>query len=311
MRKSEVWPERGVCSGMDWDDLRVLHAFAEAGTLAQAARRLGVDPSTISRRLQELERALGAQLLVRTTRGMELTDDGTRAAECARIMFGAVDALERAVSGADARREGSVRISCAEAFSPVIVTPLASLRAQHPNLSIEMVHGNEAVDLRKRDADVAIRMFRDVRDGLVMRKLGSVGWSVFAAPDYLAKRGYPSQLQDLSEHDIVGYAASSARSPGARWLAERVEASSVVFRAESTRSVLESVRHAVGLSVLPCWLATDTDLVRLTDAVVAQTDVFAVYPPEFKTVARIQLVVEHLAVWFKAHDAWLAGELER
>ncbi len=292
---------------MDWDDLRVLHAFAEAGTLAQAARRLGVDPSTISRRLQELERALGAQLLTRTTRGMELTDDGTRAAECARVMFGAVDALERAVSGADARRQGSVRISCAEAFSPVILAALAGLRAQHPNVSVEMVHGNEAADLRKRDADVAIRMFRDVRDGLVMRKLGSVGWSVFAAPDYLATRGYPSQLEDLSTHDIVGYAEASARSPGARWLAERVQASSVVFRAASTRSVLESVRHAVGISVLPCWLATDTELVRLTGDVVAQTDVFAVYPPEFKTVARIQLVVEHLAAWFKAHDAWLAG----
>jgi DNA-binding transcriptional LysR family regulator len=294
---------------MDWDRFRVLHAFTETGTLAQAARRLHVDTSTVSRWLQDLERELEAQLFVRTARGLVLTDAGKRAAECAERMRDSVDLLVGTVSGADARPEGVVRVSCAEAFSAVVVGALTGLHDRHRNLHVEITHGNDAADLRRRDADIAVRMFRDDHDGLTMRKLGTVGWSLYAAPSYVAVRGRPADLADLAGHDIVAYTDLAERTPGALWLASRVRSSRVVARAGSVRSVFESVQHGLGISALPCWMADGSGLERLTRDVVADTDVFAVYAPELKAVARVRTVVDHLIEAFRQRRAWLSGRL--
>ena len=287
----------------------MLHALADAGTLARAARRLHIDTSTVSRRLQDLERELGTQLFVRAPRGLELTDAGRRAAECAERMRDSIESLVRSVSGADARPEGLVRVSCAEAFSPVVVEALAGLHDRYQKLHIEITHGNDAANLRKREADIAVRMYRDDHDGLTMRKLGAVGWSLYAAPRYVAARGRPTHPDALAGHNVVAYADLTEKTPGAIWLASRIQSSRVVARAGSIRAVFESVKHGLGISALPCWLADGSGLDRLTRDVIAHTDVFVVYPPELKAVVRIRIVLDRLVDAFRRRREWLSGRL--
>ncbi len=297
---------------MDWDDFRFLHAFAAGETLAHAARTLRVDPSTVSRRLQQLESALETRLFLRTPDGLELTAEGRRAAACAATMFDAVDGLTESISGGDARPGGVVRVTCADAFSPVVVRALADLRERHEALRVELVTDNRTIDLRRREADIAVRMYRDERAGLVMRKLGTIGWSLYASPAYLAARGELASpaARSIAGHDIVGYDDSIAKAPGAEWLARAARPADVVFRGGSPRAVLEAVKSGLGVSAIPCWLTRGEPVVRLTPEVVVATEVFAVYAPELRAVHRVQVVVGQLAQWFKLERAWLGGAIE-
>jgi DNA-binding transcriptional LysR family regulator len=253
-----------------------------------------------------MESELATQLFIRSVTGLELTVEGQRAVDCANGMFVAVESLVESTSGADARPSGVVRISCADTFSAVLVPALAELRKQYAQLRVELVTDNHTIDVRKREADIAVRMYRDERSGLVIRKLGEVGWSLYAAQDYLDHHGAVA-YGALAGHDIVGYDDSMAKAPGAAWLASNTAPANVVFRGGSPRAAIEAVKSGLGISALPCWLTDGEKLVRLTPEVIAQSQTFAVYAPELRSVRRVQVVVECLVQWFRLRRDWLGG----
>jgi len=297
---------------MDWDDLRFMLALRRAGSLGAAARLLKVEQSTASRRLTALETALGAQLVTRTPEGLALTEAGQLVADLAQSIDGGVEELQRRIGGEDERPEGLVRLSTSESFCPFLMGGLVPLRQEYPKIQVQLVVSSAALDLIRRDADVALRLFRESNPALVTRKIGVVGWSVYAAQAYLDRTGFVMndvhQDAPLAGQAVVGYAGAPLRSTGAIWLNDHCRANDIVLTGESVPSVMDAVRAGLGVSVLPCFAAHgNAALVRITPAVVAQTEAFLVIPPDHRNVVRVRLVMDAVTALFERERAVLSG----
>jgi DNA-binding transcriptional LysR family regulator len=298
--------------GLDWDDLRFVLALRRAGSLGAAARLLKVEQSTASRRLTALEAALGAQLVTRTPEGLGLNDAGHLVADLAQSIDGGVEELLRRIGGEDQRPEGLVRLATTESFTPFLMGGLVPLRQEHPKIQVQLVVNSAALDLVRRDADVALRLFRETNPALVTRKIGVVGWSIYASQAYLDRSGFV--LKDgapdlsLAGQAVVGYAGAAGRSPGALWLLEHCRAEDIVLTGESVPSVMNAVQAGIGVSALPCFAVHgNAGLVRLTATVVAETEAFLVIPPDHSNTVRVRLVMDAVTALFEREHALLAG----
>lgn len=294
---------------VNWDDLRFLLALRQGGSLAAASRLLKVEPSTASRRLCSLEAALGVQLAARTPEGLVLNDAGVLASDLAATMERGVNELLARVGGEDQRPEGIVRLATTESMAVLLMRGLVPLRDVHPKIQIELVVSSLALDLTRREADIALRLFRETNPTLIARKVGNVGWSIFASREYVERKGIVlGEEVKLADLGVVGFKDPVSRSPGALWLAENTSPSQVVLSGDSVTSVLNGVRAGLGISALPCFLVLEhPTLVRLTPKVVASSEAFVVIPPDHRDTARVRLVMEALVSLFERERALLEG----
>lgn len=277
---------------MDWNDVRYFLAVHRAGTLAGAARALDVEHSTVSRRLGALERDLGAKLFVRTPDGFTLTAAGESVMPQAETMERAAEAALLRVKGDDARVEGVVRLTTSEGFSGYLTKRLAALRERYPGLVIEIVATNRPLDLSRREADLALRMTPATQAELVTRQVGESGWSLYAAEGYLARRGQPASVDDLTGHDAIAFDESLARTPGAQWLGDG-KGARVVLRANTLLSAINAATGGFGLVVLPCVLAdVEPTLRRTSSRPVAMCTVYLVVHQDLVRVARVRVVMD-------------------
>jgi DNA-binding transcriptional LysR family regulator len=298
--------------GLNWDDLRFLLALRQAGSLGAAARLLKVEQSTASRRLSALETALGGKLVARTPEGLKFQPAGVLAADLAETMQAGIQALERRIGGEDQKAEGLVRLSATESVATFIMQGLLPLREQHPKIQVELVVASAALDLLRREADVAIRMFRESGPTLVARKVGEVGWALYASSDWVerSRLALPIALSDrsLGRLPVIGYRGSVARAPGALWLNEHSSPEDIVLTADSVSSALNAARAGLGIAVLPCFAAHgDAKLVRLAPAVVARSEAFLVIPPDHRETVRVRLVMDAVQELFTRERSVLEG----
>ena len=295
---------------VDWNDLKYLLALKRAGTLAGAARELSVDHSTVSRRLTALEAAMGAQLLRRTPEGLCFTDAGNTAVTSAEAMEASASALQDKLSGADDRDAGVVRLTCAEGFIPYLSAASQALRDAHPELRVELVPSTATLDLLRREADVALRMFRPTQAALVARMVGKVGWSLYASDAYLARKGPLHGLGALSGHELIAYGAELKAGFGPRWLEDHAASATVVMRCDSVRGALLAITQGVGIGTVPCYLAAGEPLLRrMTPEVIAHSEVFLVVAPDVQDLKRVRLVLEMVGAMFEQHRLLFAGAL--
>lgn len=304
-------PGRSSVVALNWDDFRFLIALRSHTSLGAAARSLAIDPSTMSRRLSALEEALGAQLVERKPDGVRLNGAGQLACDAAEDFARRCEALVRTIGGADRLPEGTVRVSVSEGFSAVVYGGLLHLRETHPKITVELVVANQRVDLSRHEADIAVRLFRETNPDLLVRKVGELGWSLYASESYIARKGAPS-IDDLGGHDVVAFSGDAAGSPGGRWLASRSDVSSASFRGSSTAAVVNAVKAGMGVSLLPCFLAAEVEgLRRLTPRVVAYSEAFLVIPPGHKETVRVRIVADALAAIFvTGRDRFTGGVLD-
>jgi DNA-binding transcriptional LysR family regulator len=298
--------------GLDWDDLRFVLALRRAGSLGAAARELKVEQSTASRRLCAVEAALGAQLVTRTPEGLLLNDAGHIAADLAQTIDDGIEALQRRIGGEDHRPEGLVRLSTTESFTPLLMGGLVPLRQEYPKIQVQLVVSSAALDLVRREADLALRMFRDKSPTLVTRKIGEPGWSIYASHAYLERTGFALSGDlggcVLAGQAVVGYSGPTTRSAGAVWLAAHSRAEDVVLTGESVTSVATAVAAGIGVSVLPCFAVHGNPrFVRLTPEVVARNEAFLVIPPDHRHTVRVRLVMDAVAALFERERALLGG----
>jgi DNA-binding transcriptional LysR family regulator len=297
---------------LNWDDLRFILALRRAGSLGAAARMLKVESSTASRRLASLEAALGAQLAVRTPEGLHLSDAGELAGEVAEHIESQLKALEKRIGGEDDKAEGLVRLSTTDSMATFLMRGLTPLREEHPKIVVELVLSSAAMDLVRRQADIAIRLFRDDSPTLVARKIGDIGWSLYAGSSYIERTGIaldePLSDEALHGHDVVGFQGAAGRSSGARWLAAHCRAEDVVLSAGGVQSVMTAVKAGLGISALPCFVAAEEPgLKRLTDAIVATVEAFVVIPPDHRRTARVRTVMDAVIALFERERVLLAG----
>lgn len=190
---------------LDWNDLKALIAAAEAGSLSAAAARTGISQPTLGRRINALEAALGLKLFDRSQRGMTLTDSGADMLAHARTMQEAAARLSLAATGRAETLEGAVRVTAPRVMSahhlPAILTRLLDAE---PGVEVELVASDETDNLLRREADIAIRMFRPTQADLIAKKVAEMRLGLFAAETYIAAMGEPT-LGTFASHRMVGY----------------------------------------------------------------------------------------------------------
>jgi DNA-binding transcriptional LysR family regulator len=289
---------------LDWDDLRYFLEAVRASTLAGAARALGVEHTTIGRRLSALERALGASLVLRAPDGLRLTPLGAR-------ILPHVEEVERAVSALrDVLRaeETRVRLAVPSGFTPLFTARLGELRAAYPDLVLEILSGSRPVDLERSEAELAVRSGPIDAGDLVARPLCESGWSLYAAPAYLARRPAPADVEQLAGHELIGYHPSLSPLPAARWVEERAASASVVLRCREMTEMLAAALSGAGLALLPCVLGDDEPgLSRLTPRVLATRSLSLVYRREMRLSAPVSAVIEFVLEVMRANAARVTG----
>jgi len=247
-----------------WDDLRIFLAVARAGSLAGASAELNVDRSTVSRRVDALERAFGARLFLRTREGVRPSAAGERL----RVHAERMEAVARAISPAALVSEkaisATVRVATTESLATFLVEQgLLGLRAAHPELVVELLGGNRPVDLSRGEAELALRTVRPEEAALVARKLTKMTFALYGAQAYLRARGTPRDVEELAGHDVVLPSAELSRLPEAQWMAARPDVR-VVFRSSSMGALVRAASGGAGLVVLPrLWGDREATLERL------------------------------------------------
>ncbi len=233
----------------EWTDVRVFAALCRSRTLGGAARMLGVDASTVSRRLAALERALSATLFERSRDGIAPTEAGERLMPVVEEIEQAMAQLASEAEGLERSVSGLVRIACPSDLAEMIVAPLVpDLRASHPALRIQIDPGELLLDLTRREADLALRTVRPVRGDLVVARLGTVRWVVAAAPETARALGV---LRSWADAPWVGWSERLSGATPARWLATHLREVDPVVRSDSLMLQLALARKGVGLALVP------------------------------------------------------------
>lgn len=286
---------------MEWNDVRALSALLRSANLHTAARRLGVDRSTISRRLSALERSLAAPLFIRTRDGIKPTGIAERLRPHVEQMEAHATRLAHAAAATDAGASGLVRVATTEALGRLLVTEgLLDLREQHPELVIEILGGNKPLDLVRGEADLALRLTPVRQPDLRVRCLARMGIGLYASPAYLARRGRVRGPGSLAGHDVIVPAGELAALPEARWLAAR-KGVRVVFRTSSMPALIAAATAGVGLA--PIGLPWGTAVSGLERALVLdqlpKRPVWLVTEPGALARAAVRVVRDRVAVIVK------------
>lgn len=279
---------------LDWNDLQYFLAVAREGSTTAAAKALGVNQSTVQRRLAELEKALGRPLVVRRTTGYELTPLARSLLPLAEQVRTSVDVFEQRVREISKDGREVIRLTCPE---PVVnrLRPLVErFSEKYPQYSVEFVTSDRYLDLLKGDADVAFRS-GDTVDALVGHAVATSTWGVYASADYLAKQGRPADYAGLNDHQVL----SLDNMPNHRlvqWLREVAPRAEIVSRSNSMLGLIESVRAGLGIAPLPVALATQAGLTEVFGAVPALSRTWKVLThPELRETPRIAAFFEFVS----------------
>lgn len=291
---------------MNWDDLRFVLALSEAGSLVRAAKALGVDHTTVGRRVEAAESALGVRLFTRTTTGYVPTADAKRLVGPMKQVGEAVASVERGARAHGGALEGAVRVTSPETFGVNYIAPrLALFGRNHRELTIEILPAGEVLDLGKQEAEIAVRMFRSKGDNLVLRRVGSVGYGLFASHSYLAQ--HPLKSKDaLDEHPILS--ASGAKDIETLWLRRLCPKAKPSFVSPFSLALLGAARASAGLAILPCYLGdAEPELRHLAMPDEPSEAVWLTVHRDLKETPRIRAVLDFLAETMKKDAALLRG----
>ena len=283
-------------NALDWDDLRVALAVADAGSLAGAARALNVNHTTALRRLDALEARLNTRLFERQRGGYVPTEAGELLAQEARAIAPRVHDIERRLLGRDLRLTGSVRVTTAfVTMAYLLPQPLADFARSHPGIEVEVAESGALLDLSRRQADVALRISHQVPEHWVGRQLGTVRYKVYA------KRGAAGLPQRKTQLDAllagapwVAFEREGSANRFARWMQEHVPPEQVCLRVDIFNSIVSMLRTGLGVGLLPTFVeASEPELIPVSaDIGDLETPVWVLTHPDLRRTARIQAFMQ-------------------
>jgi len=264
-RKSRSCPlPEPPCSSMksllNWDEFRLVKAIAESRSLVGAAETLGLNHSTIFRRLAAIEAAVGARLFERSRSGYQATAAGEEMILLATRMGESILDFERRVAGRDVKPAGEVRVTTFDAlFNYLLPSLVARFRAINPGVFLDFVLADEVLNLSRRDADIAIRLTPKPPDTLIGRRICAARWGVYCAAAKHQEWG--ERLFEAAPW--VGFSDLFGSSAAKRWVEANVGSRRQTVRANSTLAVAEAMRAGVGAAILPCFIGDQLpDVVR-------------------------------------------------
>ena len=290
-------------SRFDWSQLQAALAIARAGSFSAAARESGVSQPTLTRRVAALEARLGVRLFDRGRHGARLTEAGADILEHAEAMADAAGRAALAAAGREEAVAGTVRVTA----SRIVATHhlpeiLADLLAAEPGLRIELVASDETSNLLRREADIAVRMFRPAQADLIARHVGDFELGLYAARAYLARRGAPRDFDDLMDHAFVGYDRSDLIIRGFREGGIEVTRDFFVLRTDDQVAYWQAVLAGAGIGFGQRVIGDAEPRVArvLPDAPLPALPVWLTAHAELRRSRRIRVVFDTLAAGLAA-----------
>lgn len=282
----------------DWNDLRHLLAVSRHGSTLAAAKAIGVNQSTVHRRIAELERRIGLVLVKRHPTGYRLSELGETLIDSVIGVETAVVALERQVLALRNDLRGVIRLTCPEpTVSRIVASGLLNrFHERYPGLVVELVSSDRYLDISKGEADVAFRSGEPADENLVGRKICDSIWAIYASKSYIQQHGAPASIEDLARHAMIGFDGIMQNHRVARWLPIAVPNARVVNRNNSILGTLAAVKAGLGVAPLPTTLGdAEEALVQVLPPVSELTRSWYVLThPDLRRTPRIAAFVDHV-----------------
>ncbi len=311
---SSTVPDREVIAISDaalrfsWDDLRIIKMLSECGSRAIAAERLGINASTVSRRVAQAEAALGVALFERRRAGYKLTPEGVELRALSERVELDVVSVARRVAGAVHGPLGTLRITTSDSLLLYFLTPiLAEFRTRNPSLSVDVLVGNDTLDLARDESDIAIRATRSPLENLVGRKLASIAWAPYgSALQFRRKRPAADRIFDMT---WASYTGKLSGLKAFHYLQSRVAPINVAYRSDSVAAVSKAVAAGLGMGYLPCMLGDlTTELVRVGPVVPELEDeLWLLTHPDIRRTRRVQTFMSFCAAAVAKQKALIEG----
>lgn len=233
---------------LDWNDLKVLVAVAEQGNLKKAAQELSVNPSTVWRKIQALERQLGSQVLVGDRGGYQVTENGRLVIEHARKMAAHADAIQFQACATHLEVRGLIRITAPSNLAWEVLPPLLhKFQQQHPDVTFELTENAVMLDVGKQEADIALRGSREAPDDTIAHFLRPVRWGVYASASLVEARSLT--VDELLDLPFIGY--TQLKNPAVRWMNRYARQAQVTVRCNSVPAAYQCALNGMGLALLP------------------------------------------------------------
>lgn len=292
---------------LNWDDLRLVKAIFDAQGLAGAAQQLGVNHSTVFRRLGQIEDALGVLLFERHRGGYAPTAAGEELAAVAGRMADEVAGFARKLAGRELTPAGELRVTTSDTLLIHLLTPiLAAFRHRCPDVRLDLVVGNPSLNLSRRDADVAIRATDDPPETLVGRRAARIAWALYGAATV-------GPIEDISTQTWVGLGDDLATVAAARQLRDQVPAERVAYRVNTVLGLADAVEAGIGIGHLPCFVAdVRPGLVRLgPPAPELADDLWLLTHPDLRHAPRVRVFLDFVAAEIAKRRGLIEGGLGR
>lgn len=285
-------------SHVDWTLLQSFASISAHGSLSAAARATGAAQPTLSRHISALEQQLGERLFNRSSSGLDLTETGARLMEHAAAMAEAATRFSIASEASSHTLAGSVRITASQIVATYILPDiLTELRVAEPQLTVELVASDQTENLLRRDADIAVRMYRPRQADIIAKKVGELELGMFAAKSYIARRGTLKTPEDLLNHDVIGYDRSTLIIDGMKQVGLKVDRDFFAFRSDDQVVCWSMVVAGLGIGFNQRQIGLSDPRVDPieTAGIVDSLPVWLTAHAELRTNPRIRYVYDFLA----------------
>lgn len=280
---------------ISWDDFRLVRAIAETGSLSGAGDLLGLNHSTVFRRLNALEQDAGARIFERARTGYAPTPAGEEMVNIANRMFEDITDFERKVAGQDLKPSGELRVTTNDSLVAHLLTPVFGAFARaYPDIVLDIVIDNRALNLSKRDADVAIRATSEPPETLVGRRIAAISWAIYGQP---SAGGPPAaSAADLADRPWIGFGDALAGIGPARWLSRTLPSARIIYRLNTVLGLSQAVEAGLGLGLLPCFIGDRTPgIVRvLPEPMEFETSLWLLTHPDLRNAARVRTFLDFM-----------------
>ena len=293
---------------MDWNDIRFILAICRIGTLSGAARELGVNHSTVFRRIDAIEKKLEVRLFERHSSGYAMTEAGEAALEAGERIENEVLGLSRKLVGRDLNLRGIIRVAAPDALLVKILMPyIRDFSQRFPEIQLELVTSNNYMNLSKREADLAIRVTQSPPDTAIGHRICSMNSAIYASNEYLSNhRG-----SNLDDYSWLMPDESLAHLPFTEWLKKNHPKAKKSLYCNTLPALHEAALQHIGIVSLPCFLAdTDTGLKRISDPVAAlSSELWLLTHPDLRRTARIKALMDFLIASLEKEKGLIEGRM--
>ena len=285
---------------LNWDNLRYVLMVANRGSVSAAARELGVNRTTVLRRINRFQEDLNCRIFDRGDSGYVLTPEAEKMIAAAREVESTLFNMQRQIAGRELKLEGEVRVTTTDTFVLSVMGPhLASFRQRHPHIVVNLLVTNNILDLNRRDADIAIRPTRQPEAHLVGRRLCDIEFAIYATPRIAAQTG-----SDIYRQRWIGFADDLAATPIGSWLGVTVDSANICMRCDSFVAARSVAEEGIGFVLLPCLLGDSSGrLVRATEPILdIATGLWILTHPDLARSAHVHAFMEHFSEALGSRD---------